>query len=1685
MKSIKILASALALAALFFTSCTKEHYEGGIDLTKPGITDLTYGEFKHDSKSITISWSGASAVAAGATSFSVQLSLNKEGHGVDMYDPSKGITVQAESGKTDYTATLNGQKVGDKYYVRVRANYPKSVYSDWTWVCDEAGNPAIYKVGRGFISEGVEFPYVYKVTPTSTGLIVKWDPVDGATKYFVEYKLATASDWTVLEFGPNDKQTKINGLPSLTEYNVRAKCDTPEGMSAYCDVITVKTRQPGSYPKEMATADELLAWLEGGVVEVDVNDVYSLTEDIDLAGAAFTAMDEPLMGTLDGGGHTVKGVTSTFIFQNEGTIKNINIEGDYTVTGAMPETGAFVNINKGTIENCSSKVNITHNTEADADLYIGGFVCRNDGKIINCTNGGDVAVNADTHNSRACIGGFASVNSGSLKGCVNDGNVSFNVTNSVHAPAVAGIAGFIDGTAEDCTNNGGVTLNALYCGGYGEHYETAIGKVSGSSKGATPAVGGIAAYSYSEKPEEAMLTNCVNEGNVVMKFSNQDKYTTTVERIQAAGVIANPWGLIKNCKHNGSLTASMLTSSSSASSGTFLMCIGGIGGGDWFPGSPDQSATNYDGCECNGIVSLENFDKGGSNSTAGGIVGWPGSETTGRANKTTNCKFTGKVILNGTVKARIGGIHGGSGTVTSCVSSGEVILETGSASSALGGISGFSSNGFKITKCTSCGKVQSSVPSEFGVSAMVGNLGNSAKSGGFEGCSVAASVINPEGENAHTGMLIGFYNGTSASVPIATPKVKGAITFGGKKTLLTSGNFRQYLVGTANASASNHTVEAEFDPSEYVDPDGDSGSSSGVTLAAPTNIVVTIMYNYVELTWDPVEDAEWYVVEYKKKTDEEWTKVPQVTEPKCRIEGLEHGTDYNFRIKSYSTVGSGYSDTVNESTLEEVNLAAPVISSVVPTAKTAEVSWSAVEKATGYHVEYRKMGDADWIDSGDAESSPYTVTGLRPATRFEIRIKALGTGGNEGKYSAPFGFITPALSFTYPLNIEDASDFVSWLSDAAEFCQDSDVITLASDLDLKGQVVTPAPKFAGVFDGNGKTIKNLSIGNALFAQLEETAVVKNLNIDAGSSINWTEAIPDETGLAFIASKSNGQILNCNVAGKITVKSGDAGRIFCAGVVGQSSKGYVEGCKFTGSIDVELTTNSKSCSAIAGVAARVGHADMEGKVIVKDCVNEGSVKFVFSGASGQMKKFGIGGVIGQTPSVEGAPTNHGTVEGCTNRGKLEWSYPAGGSGSYPAFGGVAGIIEGQVKACNNYGSISYIGNKTTAATDASFGGVAGYVTGNASDCHNYGTISIDGALAGGTALAQSGGNTDYSAYGGVFGGAGPFITVADNYTKIDNTIEMDVTVSNCTNESPLVLNPCMASSGGPKMCFGGVVGALTANIENCHNNASISIKCGTRWIMAGGISGLSSGNMTNCSSKGDLSVDADKDNNSSQKQQHYIGGITGIIAKGTTIKNCHNSGNLSLSNVFTTAGTLSYLGGLMGSYSGGITMEDCSNSGSVTANMEDPLVLGGIAAAFNGTMKNTKNSGKVVNASSYTSDTAGKESEIGGLIGYANANITDCENTGDVSSAAAGSFVGGFVGGFGADPRTWAGCTVNCNVEGASTSKAAVLGRFRNAGTNILTLGADGAPFTIKGGAAALPVCALDNGNSITEVNVVK
>ena len=693
----------------------------------------------------------------------------------------------------------------------------------------------------------------------------------------------------------------------------------------------------------------------------------------------------------------------------------------------------------------------------------------------------------------------------------------------------------------------------------------------------------------------------------------------------------------------------------------------------------------------------------------------------------------------------------------------------------------------------------------------------------------------------------------------------------------------------------------------------------------------------------------------------------------------------------------------------------------------------------------------------------------------------------------PLGDISPLGGWKYGV-ITNAQELKEFLADASNYT-DSDVAELGNDIDCTEVEIVPAESYAGTFDGKGFTIKNLAATNALFAKLADTGVVKDVNIDATCAINWTEAISDMTGISFIVSSSAGLVKDCNVAGKITVKSGDAGRIYCAGVVGESEKGIVEGCKFTGSIDVELTNNSASCSAIAGVVARIGNKEMSGKTIVKDCENTGSIKFLFSGPSAGMKKFGIGGVVGQTPSVKNADRDHGIIENCINRGDIEWSYPAGGSDSYPALGGVVGIVEGQLKSAKNYGKVTYHGGTDVAATDASIGGVAGYVTLGASDCHNYGEIVVDGTLAGGTSMNQSGGNTSFTTIGGVFGNAGPY--AADN----TNCASKGVLVENCSNEASFTIKPYMVTTGGPQMCFGGVIGASTANVKNCQNKGKIVFESQIRTINAGGIVGFLEADMEDCTNSGSVTLKgASASHPAAITVQAYFGGVIGQVTKKSVIKNVKNTGDVTIEDMYstgdpanTTYNILSYIGGIMGNYKGGITLNGAENSGAVTNKCNIPVVLGGIGGALNGSLSNLKNSGAVNNQTSYCSTIVGKEPEVGGIAGYSYGNYTNVESTGNITNAAAGGATGGIVGGYNSDKgnvSNWNACKVDCTISSAATA-GAFLGRFRyNSASddkyNFATInaGVDGG-MEVAGGAASLPLVGNINGAHVFNcVNLV-
>jgi hypothetical protein len=152
------------------------------------------------------------------------------------------------------------------------------------------------------------------------------------------------------------------------------------------------------------------------------------------------------------------------------------------------------------------------------------------------------------------------------------------------------------------------------------------------------------------------------------------------------------------------------------------------------------------------------------------------------------------------------------------------------------------------------------------------------------------------------------------------------------------------------------------------------------------------------------------------------------------------------------------------------------------------------------------------------------------------------------------------------------------------------------------------------------------------------------------------------------------------------------------------------------------------------------------------------------------------------------------------------------------------------------------------------------------------------------------------------------------------------------------------------------------------------------------------------------------------------GMVGAIAGGGlqgddfVITNCFNIGTVSATLPFYGGS----VGGICGGGSGNVSIDACNNSGTVSiSNDSDAGFAGGIfGSGFRVHISNCNNSGVVTSFA--------RSSHIGGIVGDANSvGITNCFNSGNIEGRTVyGANVGGICGNGGA---TISGCTNTGNV----------------------------------------------------------
>lgn len=169
----------IALAGFLSVFSCQEEKVTGIDPSAVPPRAVTYDEVNSSSTALGFYWEVEEAIAAGAVSFTAQIVKDHE-LGGNIYSGRDAQTLQANAVPND-GIVFNGLTENSKYYARVRANYPRSIFSEWVYVTSDSGERAVIKLGKGIVNESIQAvtdatARLVDVSPSTA--VVEWSVTD-------------------------------------------------------------------------------------------------------------------------------------------------------------------------------------------------------------------------------------------------------------------------------------------------------------------------------------------------------------------------------------------------------------------------------------------------------------------------------------------------------------------------------------------------------------------------------------------------------------------------------------------------------------------------------------------------------------------------------------------------------------------------------------------------------------------------------------------------------------------------------------------------------------------------------------------------------------------------------------------------------------------------------------------------------------------------------------------------------------------------------------------------------------------------------------------------------------------------------------------------------------------------------------------------------------------------------------------------------------------------------------------------------------------------------------------------------------------------------------------------------------------------------------------------------------------
>ena len=607
-------------------------------------------------------------------------------------------------------------------------------------------------------------------------IVVKWNKVENASGYVLEYKESSAANYTEVKLAKDVFEYTIGGLQSATTYQIRLKAveEVTNSASEYSDVKEATTVVKATFPMVANNADEFIAILSNpGLRTAAVTDEVRIMNNLDFAGKTIPA-GAIFTGTLVGNNCTLSNITADHaLFAAIGNAKDLIIDQSCTFTATKAGyVAALAGEATGTyITNVVNKANVTLSIAGDGDTTV-------------------------------AVAGIVAVSDAQMENCKNYGNVSYTAGAS-YGGLIGGLAGYNGGAVAKCENHGKVTMNVQTLSAFG---------VVKSIDNLPIHIGGLVAQLGANAP----VTESTNNGEVDYDITHVEKNAVScgTNRPRMGGLVGLTQSSITMSVNNGKVDVNVVTSDGSIfTSKNYPVNVGGISGG---APADATGATGADITECvnNGAINCVSYCRG-TRPTCGGIVAYPGFEDPTLTNLVTRCENKGEMTVVAHDLIRVGGIIGGTGNVTYSKNYGTIKGNIQKTDGIIGGIAGFLSQGHKFEYNESYGALSNNRGSNNGTADMGGLIGQHGNYDSYpgegRGCIVNCDITYDWTNYKWFGPIIGWYEG-SATIVFGTPEepvkiLGGSLTCTAGTVVLSEENYQKY----AKAEGSNsHTVHVKF-----------------------------------------------------------------------------------------------------------------------------------------------------------------------------------------------------------------------------------------------------------------------------------------------------------------------------------------------------------------------------------------------------------------------------------------------------------------------------------------------------------------------------------------------------------------------------------------------------------------------------------------------------------------------------------------------------------------------------------------------------------------------------------------------------------------------------------------------------------------------------------------------------------